>query len=156
MLRQRENAGSVDATGLEADGDLRLLGDRLHLSAGAAYTYAAGDSTRLDPQLEGKRPALTPRLTTTAEARWRLTPRLEAAVDVRYESARFDDDLNTLRLRPAVTVDLRAEWELRRDLSVFVAADNVFDAAVQTAETADGVYSYDAPRLVRVGLRLRR
>ncbi len=156
VLRQRENAGSVDATGLEADTDLRLLGDRLHLSAGAAYTYASVDSTRLDPQLECKRPALTPRLTTTAEARWRPTSRLEVSADLRYESTRYDDDLNTLRLRPALTVDLRAEWELRRNLSVFVAADNLFDVAVQTAEAADGTYSYDAPRLVRVGLRLRR
>ena len=55
-----------------------------------------------------------------------------------------------------MTVDLRAERELRPGLAVFVAADNVLDAAVQTAETPDGVYSYDAPRLVRVGLRLRR
>lgn len=156
VLRQRQNAGSVDATGLEADSDLRLLADTLHLSAAVAYTYAAVDSTRLTPQLEGKRPALTPRFTATAEARWRPVRRLELLVDGRYESARFDDDLNTLRLRPSVTFDARAEWELRPGLAVFVAADNLFDAAVQTAETADGVYSYDAPRLVRAGLRLRR
>ena len=155
VLRQRENAGSVDATGLEADSDLRLT-DRLHLTAGLAYTYASVDSTRLTPQLEGRRPALTPRFTATAQARYALAPRLELALDARYESARFDDDLNTLRLRPALTFDARAEWRMRPGLGLFVAADNLLDTAVQTAETADGVYSYDAPRLVRVGLRLRR
>ncbi len=156
VLRQRRNAGSVDATGLEADGDLRLLADRAHLSAGVAWTDSRVDADRLDPQLQGKRPALTPRLTVTAEARMRLAPRWEAALDVRHESVRYEDDLNTLRLRPATTVDARLEWEWRPGLSLFAAVDNLLDAGVQTAEAVDGTYSYDAPRLVRVGLRLKR
>ena len=86
----------------------------------------------------------------------RLAPRWEASVDVRRESVRYEDDLNTLRLRPATTVDARLEWEWRPGLSVFAAVDNLFDAGVRTAETVDGVYSYDAPRLVRAGLRLKR
>jgi hypothetical protein len=39
---------------------------------------------------------------------------------------------------------------------VFIEADNLFDRAVQTAVTADGIFSYDAPRVVRVGVSWRR
>ena len=156
LLRQRQNAGSVDATGVEAEAARAFAGDRLRFTGALAYTYSVVDASRAAPQLEGKRPALTPRLTATAEARWRPSAKVELTLDARYESARFDDDLNTLRLRSTTSFDLRADYALGRDLVLFVAVDNLFDAAVQTAETAERVYSYDAPRIVRLGLRLRR
>ena len=156
ILRMRENAGAVDAAGLEAEAVGRLVPDRLELRAAVAYTRSEVDGGAQAPQLTGLRPALTPRTTATGEARWTPTRAWALTADLRYESARFDDDLNTLRLRPALSVDLRAEYAFTPAWSVFAAADNLFDAAIQTAETADGVYSYDAPRLVRVGVRLRR
>ena len=156
ILRMRQNAGAVDATGVEAEGEVPLAHDRVTLNAGVAYTHSQVDGGDAVPQLDGLRPALTPRFTATAEARWRPVAPLELAVDTRYESTRYDDDLNTLRLRPYVSVDLRADYALTPALSLFVAADNVLNADIRTAETADGVYSYDAPRLVRVGVRLRR
>ena len=130
--------------------------DRLTLRAALAYTHSEVDGGRQAPQLTGLRPALTPRATVTGEARFTPTSRLGLTLDVRYESTRYDDDLNTLRLRPSLSFDLRADYALTSAISVFVAADNLFDADIQTAETTDGIYSYDAPRLVRVGLRLRR
>ena len=55
-----------------------------------------------------------------------------------------------------MSVDLRADYVVTSALTLFVAADNVLNADIQTAESADRVYSYDAPRLVRVGVRLTR
>ena len=156
FLRMRQNAGAVDATGLEAEAVDKLWADRLQLRAAVAYTHSEVDGGSAAPQLDGLRPALTPRATVTAEARWRATPLAVFTVDGRYESRRFDDDLNTLPLRASLSVDLRADYALTPQLGLFIAADNVFDAAIRTAETADGIYSYDAPRLVRVGVRLRR
>jgi hypothetical protein len=57
-------------------------------------------------------------------------------------------------------VDARAEWRLSRAASVYLAAENLFDAAIQTGRTASapgvpGVVSYDAPRVVRIGFRWR-
>ena len=155
-LRMRENAGAIDATGLEAEARRDLASGRGDLHASLAWTDTTVDGGTQAPQLDGKRPALTPRVTATAGVRWRIAPPLQAALDARYESVRFDDDLNTLRLRPALTADLRVDYAVRAGLSLYVAADNLFDAGVQTAETAGGVYSYDAPRLVRVGLRITR
>ena len=55
-----------------------------------------------------------------------------------------------------MVADLRADFAVKTGLSVFLAADNLLDSDIQTAETVGGVYSYDAPRLVRVGVRLTR
>jgi outer membrane receptor protein involved in Fe transport len=155
VLRQRQNAGAIDATGLEAEAEQRLT-DALSLTGSLAWTHSTVDGGSQAPQLDGKRPALTPRVTATAGLRWHITPTVTAALDGRYESARYDDDLNTLRLRPAFTADLRADWRVRPGLGLYAAVDNLSSAHVQTAEAADGTYSYDAPRVVRVGVRLTR
>jgi outer membrane receptor protein involved in Fe transport len=155
VLRQRRNAGAIEAWGVEAEAE-RAFGDRLRLRLAAGYTSAEVDGGEAAPQLTGLRPAQTPQLTITAGAQWRPLDRFELGAALRYESARFEDDLNTRELDPALTVDVRAAWRLTPALSLYVAADNLFDAAVQTGLTADGVASYDAPRVVRAGVSFRR
>ena len=152
----RENAGTVNAEGLEAEAVDAVVPDRLELRAAVAYTHSVVDGGSQAPQLTGLSPALTPRTTATAEARWTPTRPFVLAADLRYQSKSYDDDLNTLELHAAVSVDLRAEYAFTSSWSAFVAADNVLNANIQTAEAANGIYSYDMPRLVRVGVRLRR
>ena len=77
-------------------------------------------------------------------------------VDVRYESDRFDDDLNTRKLDAAVTVDMRVDYQLGSGVSVYAAADNLFNVDVQTGQTADGIYSYGPPQAFRLGLAFRQ
>ena len=153
VLRQRQNVGEIDATGLEAEAEQRLA-NSVALTGALAWTYSKVDGGAQAPQLDGKRPALTPRLTATAGVRWTVLPAVDLALNARYESARFDDDLNTLRLRSSLTADLCADWRISRGLGAYLAIDNLADTKVQTAETADLIYSYDAPRMVRVGLRV--
>ena len=57
---------------------------------------------------------------------------------------------------PALVLDARAGWRLTETAELYVAADNLFDAAVETAETADGTESFGEPRTFRVGVRIRR
>jgi outer membrane receptor protein involved in Fe transport len=155
VLRQRRNAGSIDAQGIEAEASIRPI-PALTLRAAADVTDAVVDGGSEAPQLTGLRPAQAPRVTATAGADWQTGARLSLHGQLRYESARFDDDLNTRRLAPSLVVDARAELALAGGVGVFVEADNLFDRAVQTATTADGVFSYDAPRVFRVGLSWRR
>jgi outer membrane receptor protein involved in Fe transport len=154
VLRQRQNAGAVDAYGLEAEADWRI-GSRLSLNLGAGYTRAKVDGGAVAPQLTGLRPAQTPRFSALAGTTWGIAAPLTARVDVHYEGARFDDDLNTRRLSAVVTVDARADLRLAGPLSVYVSAENLFDAHIETAQTADGIESYGPPQLFRVGLTLR-
>ena len=56
----------------------------------------------------------------------------------------------------ATEVDLRADWSVSRAVTLYAAAENLFEAKIETAQTGDGLESYDQPRTFRVGLILRR
>jgi len=155
VLRQRRNAGAIEAYGLE--GDVAWTPSAaLSLRAAAAATHAEVDGGDAAPQLDGLRPAQTPRLTLTAGAEWAPVEALRLSVDARYESTRFEDDLNSRKLSPGVTVDARAAWRVSPDTDVYLALENVGDAEIEIAESASGVESYAAPRTVRLGLSVRR
>jgi outer membrane receptor protein involved in Fe transport len=153
-LRQRRNAGTIEATGLELTATHRI-GDRLSLDAALSATDAEVDGGTQAAQLTGLRPAQAPEWSVSAGADWRATERLTLVGRVRYESARFDDDLNSRVLAAAMTLDGRAEWTVRDGMMAYVAADNLFDAEVEVAETGDGVEAYGPPRTLRAGLSLR-
>ncbi|HEY8572667.1 TonB-dependent receptor [Phenylobacterium sp.] len=155
VLRQRQNAGEIEAFGVEgeADGDFgEALGWRLAFAA----TNAEVDGGSSAPQLTGKRPAQTPELTVTAGLDWRPIGALSLSADLRYESMRWEDDLNTRRLSPGLGVDARIGWSLSETTEVYLAADNIFDETLEVGETADGIESFAAPRTLRVGFALRR
>ena len=154
-LRQRQNAGEIRAWGVEAEasGDAgAALGWRL----AGAYTDAEVRGGTVARQLTGLRPAQTPRWTATAGLDARLGERLSTSADLRYESARWEDDLNTRRLSAGAVLDISAEWALNVRSAIYVAADNVANAKLEVGETADRVESFAAPRTVRVGFRYRR
>ena len=154
VLRQRQNAGQVDAYGVEAQVERRW--ETLTLRLAGAYTHAEVDGGSAAPQLTGLRPAQTPRLMIAGEATWRPVDALSLRTAVRYEGDRYDDDLNSRKLSAATAVDLRADWSVSRAVTLYAAAENLFDAEIETAETGGGLESYDQPRTVRVGLVLRR
>jgi outer membrane receptor protein involved in Fe transport len=154
VLRQRQNAGTIEATGLELTATHRI-GDRLSLDGALSVTDAEVDGGASAAQLTGLRPAQAPEWSASAGADWRATDRLSLIGRVRYEGARFEDDLNSRVLDAAVTVDGRAEYALRDGVLLYLAADNLFDAEVAVSKTGDGVEGYGPPRTVRAGLSLR-
>ncbi len=154
-LFQRQNAGVINAVGVEGEVE-RPVSASLDLRAAFTYTRARVDGGGQAPQLTGLRPAETPELTVTAGATWRALDRLTLTAEVRFESARFDDDQNTRLIKAGTGVDARAEWRLTPSLNAYVAADNLFNANIETGRSAAGVVTLDAPRMVRVGLTLRR
>ncbi len=155
VYRQRMNAGEIDAIGVEADASGRF-GDALNWRAALNYTDAEADGGADAPQLTGLRPAQSPEWSATFGLAWRAWAGGELSADARYESARWDDDLNTRRLDEAWTLDLRFEQRMGGDARVFVALDNALDSDVETGATADGVTLYGAPRALRVGVRMSR
>ena len=154
-LRQRQNAGEIRAYGLEGEafGD---LAQTLSWRAAFSATHARVDGGGSAPQLTGLRPAQTPELTVTAGLDWRPLDPLTVTADLRYESQRFEDDLNSRILRPGTELDMRAGWRVAPHAEVYVAAENVTDARIETGATADGVISLGAPRTFRIGFDYRR
>ncbi|MDB5443180.1 MAG: TonB-dependent receptor, partial [Phenylobacterium sp.] len=154
-LRQRRNAGEIRAYGFEGEiaGEVSpTLGWRAAVSA----THARVDGGSAAPQLTGLRPAQTPELTLTAGLDWRPLDKLSLTADVRYESSRFEDDLNSRKLRAGTEIDVRAGWSVAPRSEVYLAVDNLADAEIDVGQTADGVTSFSAPRTLRVGFAYRR
>ncbi|WP_295241797.1 TonB-dependent receptor [uncultured Brevundimonas sp.] len=153
VLRQRQNAGTIDAWGVELTGALDLS-SAVSLNAAASWTDAEIDGGSSAAQLTGLRPAQAPEWSATAGLDWRATDQLTLALAARYESSRFDDDLNSRVLDAAVTLDARAEWAFTPNAILWMAADNLFDADVEVSETGTGVAGYGPPITLSVGLRL--
>lgn len=153
LLLQRKNVGDVDAYGVEAEVSARWT-NRLSTRAAVSWTHARVDGGLAAPRDTGKIPTETPEATATAGVSWKPFARITLLADLRYEGARFDDDLNTLRLGAATTVDLRAAWRPRPNLVLFVEAANLFDVAVATGETSNGVFSYGPPRMILAGVSI--
>ncbi len=152
VLRQRRNAGTVEATGVEMEARWRL--ETVTLSGALSATDARMQGGTDAPQLTGLRPAQAPIWSATAGIDWRASDRLGLSARARYESRRFDDDLNSRTLDPALVLDARAEWRASTRTALYLAADNLFDEDVKVALTGDGVPGYGPPRTLRAGLRL--
>ena len=154
-LRQRQNAGEITAWGYEAEstGDLT---ERLSWRWASTYTHAEVDGGSVAPQLTGLRPAQTPQWTMTAGLDWRPMDKLSLSADVRYESKRFEDDLNSRVLPAGADIDARAAWRLDAHSEVYLAVENLFDEELAVGQTADNVTSFAAPRTIRVGFSYRR
>ena len=151
LLIQRQNAGNINAYGLEGEAHWQA-NDWLGLHVALDYVDAHVAGGTVAPQLTGKRPSQAPRFTLTAGFTATPLERLTVSANLRHESTRFADDQNTLALAPATTLDARVSYRLWHGLSVYVAGDNLFDARVATTESADFVTNYAAPRIVRLGL----
>ncbi len=153
VLRQRQNAGIIEATGVEISARQTLRGG-LDLTGAVSITDARVNGGSAAPQLTGLRPAQAPIWSASAGIDWRASHRLSLAARARYESKRFDDDLNSRVLGAAVTMDVRADWRFNDTASLWLAADNLFDADVQVSETGTGVKGLAPPRTLRIGVRL--
>jgi outer membrane receptor protein involved in Fe transport len=149
--RQRQNAGVIEAAGVEAEARSDV-GERLGWRVALNYTSAEFGSG----PLRGLRPAQSPAGSVSARLDWRAGEATSFSAALIYESERFEDDLNTRELGAALLLDLRAEQRLAQGASIYAALDNALDAKVETAESADGVESFGAPRAFRLGIALRR
>jgi vitamin B12 transporter len=151
VLRQRQNAGDINAYGFEGQ-VIEAVNDRINLWSALSATHAEFTSGQLD----GLRPAQAPRVTITGGATWRPIDPLTLEAQLHWEGLRFEDDVNTLKLAPALVVDLRGSYALTDRLSATAAVDNVTGADVATAATRDAelgtVFSYGQPRVFWIGL----
>lgn len=152
-LIQRQNVGDINAPGLE--GDLHYGVDAIALHAGFDVLDQRVHGGTAAPQLTGKRPAQAPRATITGGFDAPLGAGWSLSADARYESTRYADDKNTLRLAPTLTADAKLSWAVGGGVVLYVAGDNLFNASVATTESADGVVNYDAPRIVTAGLSFK-
>ena len=103
------------------------------------------------PLLNGKRPAQAPGAVITAGAHWQAFAPLSFDADLRWVSAQYEDDINTIKLGSALTLDVRADWKFADQVSLYGKIENALDAKVATGNTT-GVINIGAPRIFEIGV----
>jgi outer membrane receptor protein involved in Fe transport len=157
-LRQRLNAGEIRAKGLE--GSLTWTpvgtGPRPEVALRLSMVDANVDGGRLLPALSGLRPAQSAPWASYLGVTLPFGAGHQLTVALRGEAARFEDDLNTRRLKAYQALDLRASWAFRRDVDIFVAGENVTGTAIATAISGAGIVSETSAPLWRIGFTVTR
>jgi outer membrane receptor protein involved in Fe transport len=150
ITRQRQNIGKTRVRGLEIDAEY-LLRNGLRFSTSYLLVDSRVAEFPANVNLVGKFLPQIARQQLTFQTFYRPQTKLSFSVQARLSDAQFEDDLNTLRLRPYFTLDAFASYRLRKNLEIFAAIENVFDNRYDIGLTPARTIA--APRFVRVGLR---
>ncbi len=150
VLRQRANVDESITDGIELDTELIL---ETNWTLSASYLFARARITKFDamPELVGKRPVQTPRHSATLRAAYDGDS-WDMNIEGRYAGGQYDDDLNSRRLDAIFTVNAGARYELSDQFTLTAQAENLFDAKVVSAVTADGLETLAQRRFWRIGL----
>ncbi len=148
--RQRQNLGRIDATGLETHGRYDVT-TQFALTWSATLTDARVEKALAYPALDGLRPAEAPPYDIALGFEAQVM-RVRLNADWVFEGKTFDDDLNTLALKPSQKLTLGAQYPLARHLDLSVRLDNALNSAVPITHAADGTIGFDNRRYLAVAL----
>jgi outer membrane receptor protein involved in Fe transport len=148
ITRQRQNLGGSRSRGAELDFEQRLS-TQWRLSAG----YLFCDAVVTSGGLAGKRLPQVPRNTATLQLAF--TPsRGSAAIQARWSSIQFDDDINQFPLRSYAVADLFASYPIAPRFDATIAVENATNRHIEVSATP--VFTLGTPRTIRVGVRYGR
>jgi len=160
ITRQRQNLGSSRSRGVELDADWRVASDWV-----ASAGYLLADARIIDspgsPQLEGLRVPQVARNQASLQLRHLsdddasvplLLRGLTFAVDGRWSSSQFDDDLNQLPLGSFFVADAFVARRLASMIDLTLSAENLFGSHYAVGRTP--VTTIGAPREIRLGVRM--
>jgi outer membrane receptor protein involved in Fe transport len=149
---QRQNLDAVRTRGAELSARWTPAKD-LHFRVGYLYDEAIVTKATEEPDLTGLRLPEVPRGTLTAALEGDGPWGLHGEARVRWVGLQFDDTVNTLRLPPATVADFELSRNFGKRFSAYLALENAFNAEVAASLSTAGLFTYDAPRLLRGGIR---
>lgn len=155
--RQRQNLGRTRSLGTELDASFRLSSS-IQFTGGYQFTHA----TVIDsiPPLVGLKVPEVPSHQFSWEARYWNPSRLLVSIQGRYSSLQYDDDLNTLPLKPYYVTDIFLGRSLKRGITVYVAAENLLNQRYvvtltpPTPPQTQPLQNLGPPILARAGIRV--
>jgi len=148
--RQRQNLDSIRVRGIEASAEVRH--GEFTTNLGLSFTDAKVEGSGPAGELDGLRPAQTPRLMLNGGLSWQRG-RKSVSIFLRHVGTQFEDDLNQDKLKPATTLDAFTAWPLTSRLQLIVRAENLFDKLVEAGIGGDGSVERATPRTLWIGLR---
>jgi outer membrane receptor protein involved in Fe transport len=145
ILRQRANADTVRATGLEVEASLRVR-------ASTSVTFAGGF---VSSRFKGHTPLRDRRVPQVPAYNLGLDVRYHrggwtASSQLRVTGPQFEDDQNVFRLRRATVLDVFGGRTLAGKVTAFVAVENLFDAIYDVGRTP--ILTTGVPRTARAGV----
>jgi outer membrane receptor protein involved in Fe transport len=147
IIKQRANADTVHASGLELEASLRL-------SSSLSATFAGGfigSTFQGDTSLNGNEVPQVPDYNLGIGVRY--TPSAwSTSAQLRITGPQFEDDQNIYTLRQATVLDVFAGRTFARGVTAFVAVENLFNATYDVGRTP--VLTTGLPRAARVGVRI--
>ncbi|MEO8259701.1 MAG: TonB-dependent receptor [Acidobacteriota bacterium] len=147
IIRQRANADTLRASGIELEADVRLPRSlSIALSSGFVNSEFTGAT-----ELGGKRVPQVAKYNAGLDVRY-LRPVWSASAQLRVTGPQFEDDQNLFTLRRATVLDAFAGRTLIGRVTAFVAVENVFDATYDVGRTP--TLTTGLPRAARVGLQV--
>lgn len=151
--RQRQNLGQIAAYGLEMRGRYDLTPD-FALTTAMTFTHARVRRAFANRLLDGLRPAEAPPydISVGLEAR---AARIAWRADWVFEGETFDDDQNTLRLKPSQRLSLDADYPLARHVTLSMSLDNALNNRIEITHANDGTIGFDNRRYLSVALTFR-
>jgi vitamin B12 transporter len=144
----RQNLPAIESVGVEGSARL-VLGP---VTANAALAY--GDARVKGGVLNGFTPAQTPKWSGSARVQVAFAPALSIHGGAIWQSARFEDDRESVRLPGFVAFDVGAEWRVSRRMSIAVDAENLTNESIVTGNSG-GVLERAAPRIFWFTVRIR-
>jgi outer membrane receptor protein involved in Fe transport len=151
ITRQKQNADTARAAGLEAESDLRLS-PRLTINLLTAVTASHFVDTPKQPDIQGHRVPQVPLYQLGGGVTYTAPGAFTLSAQVRALGAQFEDDRNELELGSYAVVDAYASRMLRHGTQVFVAMENVLNAEYDVGKTPLRTIGW--PRAIRGGVRL--
>jgi outer membrane receptor protein involved in Fe transport len=151
ITRRRQNVGKTRARGIELDAEFAARSD-LRLSASYLLADSRVRSFPANTNLIGKFLPQVARQQLNFQAFYRPDSPFSLGAQARISDSQFEDDLNSLRLRPFFTLDVFAGYKIRKNAEIFAAAENVFNSRYDIGLTPNRTVA--APVFLRAGLRL--
>jgi outer membrane receptor protein involved in Fe transport len=149
--RQKQNADTARAAGLEVEGDVRLS-SRLTINALATVTASHFVHTPKQPQIQGKRVPQVPLYQIGGGVTYTAPAAFTASAQLRAIGAQFEDDLNQLELGSYAVLDAHVSRALTHGVQVFFAMENILDTEYDVGRTPLRTIGW--PRAIRGGIRV--
>lgn len=147
---QRQNVPALKSNGVESDFNWKP--SRIW-SFNAAYSYSSTRVSAPGQPVDGKEALRSAPHSATAGISFEMPRLFAAAVEARYISSRFEDDLNTIKLAQFSVVGMRISRNLGRRVSAHLKVENLFNRKFEITRTRAGLAELGAPRWITVGMR---
>ena len=147
---QRRNVPGLLSRGVETELDWHPT---QRWSAGAGYAFTPTRVIAPGQPSDGKEAIRSARHTVTSNLAFEAPEWVSVSLQARYVSARYDDDLNEVKLDGFYLVGVRLNREIGRGVSAHLKVENLLDQQFEISRTRAGLADMGAPRWITAGLR---